>query len=308
MFTYGPVPSRRLGYSLGVSLIPPKTCSYSCVYCQLGRTNRLQVKRENFYRKEDVFAEIERQLTHSKADYITFVGDGEPTLSADLGWLIRKCKESTSKPVAVITNASLLFESDVRQDLSKADVVIPSLDAGSPEIFSRINRPHGTIKFETMLRGQMDFRRDYRGQIWLEVMLVHEVNDTEEALKDIRIAIDKIQPDRIYITTPIRPPAESWVRPPPPEKILRAQEIIGQAITVDMIESGAFGHETFASAQQAILEIGSRHPLRLEQARRIEDEFTESGIVDKMIEDKVLRKVLFHNSEYLLPSHFVRGQ
>ncbi len=308
MFTYGPVPSRRLGRSLGVSLIPPKTCSYSCVYCQLGRTNRLQLKRESFFPKEEVLSEIERQLANAEVDFITFVGDGEPTLSADLGWLIRKCKESTSKQVAVITNGSLLFKSDVRKDLLEADIVIPSLDAGTEEIFRRINRPHGTSKFDAMLQGQVDFRNQYHGQIWLEVMLVHGMNDTESALQDIHTAINRIEPDRVYIITPIRPPAEPWVMPPLAERILRAQEILGQPVTFDNIESGAFGLNAFINAREAILEIGSRHPLRHEQALKIEDEFSETGTIDKMIKDKEIVKLSYNTSEYLLPSQFVMGK
>ena len=308
MYTYGPVPSRRLGRSLGVSPIPRKTCSYSCVYCQLGRTNRLQIKRESFFPKESVFSEIERQLAHSEVDYITIVGDGEPTLSADLGWLIRQCKKFTDVPVAVITNGSLLFQPEVRQDLSEADVLIPSLDAGSQEIFSKINRPHRAIEFEVMLQGQMDWRREYRGQIWLEVMLVQGVNDTKRALRDIRSSIDKIQPDRIYLTTPIRPPAESWVKPPSLEKILQAQEIIGKPITIDTTESGAFGLAAFDNARQAILEIGSRHPLRLEQAFEIENNFSQPGTIDNMLKDKELYKVPYNASDYLIPGYFLRAR
>ena len=305
MFTYGPVPSRRLGRSLGVSLIPPKTCSYSCVYCQLGRTNCLKVRRESFFPKGEVLSEIERQLANTEVDFITFVGDGEPTLSADLGWLIRKCKESTSRPVAVITNGSLLFRSDVRQDLLEADVVIPSLDAGNEEVFKKINRPHGAISFDAMLQGQVNFRSQYRGQIWLEVMLVHGVNDSDSELRDIHTAFNRVEPDGIYIITPIRPPAESWVKPPPPERILRAQEILGQSTAIDNIESGTFGLKAFVNAREAILEIGSRHPLRLEQALKIEDEFSETGTIDKMIKDKEIVEISYNTSKYLLPSQFV---
>jgi wyosine [tRNA(Phe)-imidazoG37] synthetase (radical SAM superfamily) len=208
----------------------------------------------------------------------------------------------------VITNGSLLFQPEVRQDLSEADVLIPSLDAGSQEIFSKINRPHRAIEFEVMLQGQMDWRREYRGQIWLEVMLVQGVNDTKRALRDIRSSIDKIQPDRIYLTTPIRPPAESWVKPPSPEKILRAQEIIGKPITIDTTESGAFGLAAFDNARQAILEIGSRHPLRLEQAFEIENNFSQPGTIDNMLKDKELYKVPYNASDYLIPGCFLRAR
>ncbi len=151
MYTYGPVPSRRLGRSLGVSPIPPRTCSYSCVYCQLGRTTHLVTRKQSFYPKEDILSEIIRNAESSKPDYITFVGDGEPTLCADLGWLINQYKKRLPFPVAVITNGSLLFREDIRQDLMSADVVLPSLDAGSEEVFRRINRPHSEIRFDTML-------------------------------------------------------------------------------------------------------------------------------------------------------------
>ncbi len=308
MFIYGPVPSRRLGRSLGVSLIPAKTCTYSCVYCQLGRTNRLQSRRESFFPKERVLSEIRKQLSISEADFISLVGDGEPTLSLDIGWLIQKCKENTDRPIAVITNGSILFRPDVRDELMAADVVIPSLDAGSEEVFRAVNRPHGNIEYDRMLQGQVDFRREYKGQIWLEVMLVHGVNDTEAALKEIRSAAGQIMPDRLYITTPIRPPAEPWVEPPPPDEIIRAQQILGQSFTIDERESGGFGLDSFSGARQAILEIGSRHPLRLEQALEIENEFAESGTVEMMLKEKKLVKISYSAIEYLLPDYFVRNR
>ncbi len=308
MYTYGPVPSRRLGRSLGVSPIPPKTCSYSCVYCQLGRTDRLTPQRASFFPKEDIFSEIKDQLASSEVDFITFVGDGEPTLSADLGWLIQMCKKHSSKPIAVITNGSLLHRQDVRSDLREADVVLPTLDAGNEEIFKRINRPHGEISFDTMLQGQVDFRREFNGQIWLEVMLVHGLNDTEEALKDISKAVKQINPDRIYITTPIRPPAEAWVKPPRPEGIIRAQEILGKTFTIAENESGGFGLESFTNAKDAIIEIGSRHPLRQEQALEIEIIFSEPGTLEKLLEEQELVRIPYNETEYLLPRHFIRSE
>jgi len=307
MYTYGPVPSRRLGRSLGVSPIPPKTCSYSCVYCQLGRTNRLTPERVSFFPKEDVFSEIKDQLASSEVDFITFVGDGEPTLSADLGWLIQMCKKHSPKSVAVITNGSLLCRQDVRSDLLEADVVLPTLDAGNEELFKRINRPHGEISFNAMLQGQVDFRREFNGQIWLEIMLVHGLNDTEEALKDISKAVNQINPDRIYITTPIRPPAESWVKPPQPEGIIRAQDILGKTFTIAENESGEFGLESFTNAREAIIEIGSRHPLRQEQALEIESIFSEPGTLEKLLKEQELIRIPYNGTEYLLPAHFIRS-
>lgn len=307
MYTYGPVPSRRLGRSLGVSPIPPKTCSYSCVYCQLGRTNHKQITRESFYQKEDVLAQIAQLMEVSSPDYITFVGDGEPTLCKDLGWLIGQCKEKWTIPVAVITNGSLLFLEDVRHDLKKADVVLPTLDAGNEKTFKTINRPHGHIKYDAMLQGLVDFRSGYSGQIWLEVMLVKGLNDTEDELLNIRQAVDMIQPDRVYVVIPIRPPAESWVKPPDPATILKAQQILGEAIPLAGLESGQFGLQEFSDARQAIMGIASRHPLRREQAADIEKTFSAPETVKQMLEAKELVEVEYNGNKYLLPGYFIRG-
>jgi wyosine [tRNA(Phe)-imidazoG37] synthetase (radical SAM superfamily) len=308
MYTYGPVPSRRLGRSLGVSPIPPKTCSYSCVYCQLGRTKNLQIERKSFSPKEEIFSEIAEIALDSNPDYITFVGDGEPTLCKDLGWLINKTKSELRVPVAVITNGSLFFLEDVRKDLLEADIILPTLDAGTDRVFRRINRPHRSIKFYDMLCGMRDFRLEFTGKIWLEVMLVNGLNDSGEELLNIKNAVDLIQPDRIYVVTPIRPPAEPWVEPPSPKKILEAQQLLGGAVPLTDSESGDFGLREFADARQAIMEIGARHPLRLEQAMEIEKSFSSKDIVKKMIEEGKLIKAKYNNKNYLLPSHFIRGR
>lgn len=308
MYVYGPVPSRRLGASLGVSPIPPKTCSYTCVYCQLGRTTNITATRRSFYQREDILAEILERGGGSSFDYVTFVGDGEPTLCQDLGWLIEHTKEKLQVPTAVITNGSLLFREDVRRDLGYADVVMPTLDAGNEETFRAVNRPHRSIVFDEMLQGLIDFRRGYRGQMWLEVMLVKDVNDSEEELRSIRQAVDAIKPDRVYVVTPIRPPAESWVKPPTPETIIKAQQLLGTALSIVELENGQFGLEEFSNARQAILETGSRHPLRRDQAAEIEDAFGISGVVDQMLRDGELTETVYRDTTYLLPGYFIRGQ
>ncbi len=311
MYAYGPVPSRRLGRSLGVSPIPHKTCSYNCIYCQLGQTGKLQVKRESFYPKEDILSDIGKVMNFANADHITFVGDGEPTLCKDLGWLIRSCKNKWQIPVAVITNGSLFFMEDVRQDLKSSDVVLPTLDAGSEEVYRTLNRPHGSIGFEEMLQGQVDFRKEYPGKIWLEVMLVKGVNDSDESLLEIKDAIEQVKPDRIYISVPIRPPAKPGVRPPEPERIIRAHEILGTALDLDPLdltdrESGEFGLDNFTDLRTTIIEICSRHPLREEQARDIEGRFPGAESIDTMLSDGSLGRVEYQNVSYLLPSNFIR--
>ncbi len=309
MYAYGPVPSRRLGRSLGVSPIPHKTCSYNCIYCQLGQTGKLQVKRESFYPKEDILSDIGKVMNFANADHITFVGDGEPTLCKDLGWLIRSCKNKWQIPVAVITNGSLFFMEDIRQDLKSSDVVLPTLDAGSEEVYRTLNRPHGSIGFEEMLQGQVDFRKEYPGKIWLEVMLVKGVNDSDESLLEIKDAIEQVKPDRIYISVPIRPPAKPGVRPPEPGRIIRAHEILGtilDPLELTDYESGGFGLDNFTDVKTAIIEICSRHPLREEQARDIEGRFPGPGSIDTMLSDGSLVRVEYQNVSYLLPANFIR--
>lgn len=306
MYAYGPVPSRRLGRSLGVSPIPHKTCSYNCIYCQLGQTGKLQVKRESFYPKEDILSDIEKVMNPANVDYITFVGDGEPTLCKDLGWLIKSCKNKWQIPVAVITNGSLFFMEDVRQDLKSSDVVLPTLDAGSEDVYRTLNRPHGSIGFEEMLQGQVDFRKEYPGKIWLEVMLVKGVNDSDESLMEIKDAIEQVKPDRIYISVPIRPPAKPGVRPPEPDRIIRAHEILNATLDLIDYESGEFGLDNFPDLRNTIIEICSRHPLREEQARDIEGRFPGAESIDTMLSDGNLVRVEYQNISYLLPANFIR--
>jgi len=307
MYTYGPVPSRRLGQSLGVSLIPPKTCSFTCVYCQLGRTTRMQVKRESFFPREDIFSEIVERMAIITPDYLSFVGDGEPTLSKDLGWFIRQCKKSWNIPIAVITNSSLLHLKDVREDLMEADVILPSLDAGCEKTYKAVNRPHHDIKYDSIVDGLIQLREEFKGQIWLEVMLVKDINDADDELEAIGEKVGKINPDRVYVMVPSRPPAEKWVSPPSPETIIKAQKVLTGAVALAERETGEFGLDEFSCTNEAILGIGSRHPLRYEQALEIEENFSKAGEVDRMLENKELVIVKFDNVDYVLPGFFRRG-
>ncbi len=268
----------------------------------------MQTIRESFFPKEDILAEIIKRGKNSALDYVTFVGDGEPTLCKDLGWLIKQTREQLQLPTAVITNGSLLFRRDVRNDLREADVVMPTLDAGNEKTFRAVNRPHRSIAFDTMVQGLIDFRHEYLGQIWLEIMLVKGLNDTKEELLSTKSAVDAIEPDRVYVVTPIRPPAEPWVEPPLPETILMAQELIGKAVPISGLESGQFGLQGFTNTRQAILETGSRHPLRRDQAAEIERSFGTSGVVDRMLQDRELIQTTYKGEMFLLPGHFIRGQ
>lgn len=267
----------------------------------------MQTTREGFFSKIDIFEEIMRRDENTTFDHLTFVGDGEPTLNRDLGWLIRRCKSRVHHPIVIITNGSLLFQRDVREDLLEADIVMPTLDAGNEIMFRKVNRPHGNIAFMDMLQGQIDFRTEYSGQIWLEVMLVKGLNDTDEELLSLANAVGDIKPDRVYIATPIRPPTEPWVEQPDVTTVLKAQKMIGGAVTMTEPESGDFDTSEFLNAREAIIEIGSRHPLRLNQATMIARGFSEAGIVRQMVENLELIHIAYDGREYVIPGHFIRG-
>ena len=265
-YVYGPVPSRRLGRSLGIDPIPSKTCDYQCIYCQLGKTTNFTNKRSDFYPKEDICNEMETSIKQNegKFDYITFVGSGEPTLYKRLGDLIVKAKQLSNKPTCVITNGSLLFQDDVKNDLIFSDVVLPTLDAGDEKLFIKINRPHPSIKYEKMIQGYIDFRKEFSGKFWIEIMVMKGINDSREELLKIKENIDRIQPDRIDINVPIRPPTESWVKIPDQDLIPILNDVFGDYNNINFPEQGKFS--VYSSNFEAELKILlERHPMRLEQ-------------------------------------------
>ncbi len=204
---FGPVPSRRLGRSLGIDLIPHKTCTYDCLYCQIGRTTQKTTARKSRASIDEIISELKTKLS-TKPDYITLSGSGEPTLCSDCGRLIEEIRQITNIPIAVITNGSLLFNHQVRRDLLGADVVMPSLDAGDEETFKKINRPASEITFDKMLQGLIDFRREFKGKYWLEVFLIAGLNDSDEQIEKISACIEKIRPDKVQLNTVSRPPTE----------------------------------------------------------------------------------------------------
>ena len=264
-YVYGPVPSRRLGQSLGVDPIPLKTCNWNCVYCQLGRTVPLNNKRKAYAPREEILNQVKRSIdSHQKGemDWITFVGSGEPTLHTDIGWLIREVKSFTPIPVAVITNGSLLYLPEVRQALTKADAVLPSFDAGNAWLYLKINRPHPDITFERLVNGLINFRDIYSGKLWIEVMLVNGLNDTEEALSEIALKLEEMHPDEVHINIPSRPPVETWVLPPDDEGLLRAQAILGNIAKLVHPISGTFDLSGYDSLVEAVIGIITRHPMR----------------------------------------------
>jgi len=227
-YVFGPVPSRRLGFSLGVDLVPFKTCTLDCIYCQLGKTTCKTVERKEYVSSRKVIAELEKVLTSPKRiDYITLSGSGEPTLNSNAGEIIREIKRMTSILVAVLTNGTLLTDGILREELTSADLVIPSLDAATPETFERINRPHPSLKIDRVIEGLVNFRKIYKGKIWLEIMLVEGVNESDSELAALRRAVKPMKPDKIQLNTPIRPPAEDWAKVVKQERFSEIREFFG---------------------------------------------------------------------------------
>lgn len=232
-FVFGPVPSRRLGFSLGVDIIPRKCCTFDCIYCQVGRTTHKSDVRASFYKPEEIIDEITREVAGNRSiDFITFSGSGEPTLNSDLGRIIKGVKKRATKPVAVITNGSLLDRSDVRRDLEEADLLMPSLDAVTEEIFSRVNRPVPTIRIEAMIEGLRALRRQFRGPLWLEVMLMQDINDDAQHIELLKKTINTINADRVQLNTVTRPPCEGYATGLTPARLATIQGIFGPGAEV----------------------------------------------------------------------------
>ncbi len=223
---YGPVPSRRLGRSLGVDMIcPPKVCTYDCVYCQIGPTPEKTINRKVFQKADDVVKAVEHAVEMHQVDYITLGGSGEPTLNTETGKVIRAIKKRMNIPVAVLTNGSLLYDPEVAQSLMDADVIIPSLDAYDEVTFLRINRPHSSITFHDMLSGLKSFSRSYHGKLWLEIFLIPGLNTSSDSAASFADIVDMIDADEVHLNTAVRPAAESWVKPagiPEMERIAKA--------------------------------------------------------------------------------------
>lgn len=259
-YIYGPVPSRRMGKSLGISPIPEKTCNYSCVYCQLGRTNHLANTREEFFPLSEILEELNDYSTKGQEfDVISIVGEGEPTLYSRLGELIQGIKDMLDKPVAVITNGALLYDKNLREELMSADMVLPSVDAYNESIYKKIDRPYGKLHFNEVSAGLIEFSKEYRGQLYLEIMLVEGINSSDEDIQGFKEYLKEINYDKLYINTPVRPPAESNVKAVGHDRISHAvKELNG--ISIDMLASGSFYSDTL-DTYDAVLSISSRHPL-----------------------------------------------
>ncbi len=296
MLTFGPIPSRRLGRSLGINNIPPKICTYSCVYCQLGRSLKMVAERQEYYDPNDLLLEAKEKITNAKTnneaiDYLAIVPDGEPTLDKNLGELIDLLKPLGFK-VAVITNSTLLKIPGVRQDISKADWVSVKIDTLDETIWRKIDRPHKKIVFDSMLDGIKTFSREYNGQFVTETMLVRNLNDDIENIRKVAEFIREIKPSVAYLSIPIRPPAEKWVEAPEEQKINRAYQIFrDQSLTAEYLigyEGNEFAYT--GNIEEDILSITSVHPMREDGVKEyLKKANSNFSIIEKMIkENKII--------------------
>jgi wyosine [tRNA(Phe)-imidazoG37] synthetase (radical SAM superfamily) len=294
MKAFGPVPSRRLGRSLGINNIPSKVCSYSCVYCQLGRTLRKQVKRCAFYRPEDILKEVEEKLekvvrVRGLVDYLTFVPDGEPTLDVNLGEEIKMLKPLGLK-VAVISNASLICREDVREDLARSNFVSLKVDAVNEDVWHRINRPHGCLKLPEILEGIIEFSKTYSGVIVTETMLIDGVNDGEKEVKGISMFLERLNPVKAYIAVPTRPPAERWVKPASEQALNAAYqafiEVLGEGNVEYLTGYEGLDFAFTGDVEEDLLSIMSVHPMRADAV----DEFLRKAGADWNLVNKLIRE------------------
>jgi wyosine [tRNA(Phe)-imidazoG37] synthetase (radical SAM superfamily) len=263
-YLYGPVPSRRLGRSLGVDIVLFKTCTLDCIYCQLGKTTCKTVQRKDYVPVDGVLTELKQVLDAGlQADYITVGGSGEPTLHSGIGRLIEGIKKLTKIPVALLTNGTLFYIPQVRADCVGADVILPSLDAGDEATFDKVNRPIKEITFDRLVEGLCELRKDYNGLIWLEVFLIERFNAESPQIAKIAEAIKKIRPDKVHLNTAVRPTAEPGIDKVSVEKLESiARKLSPNCEVIADFVSGRCGKAT-DTIRQTLLSILKRRPCSL---------------------------------------------
>jgi wyosine [tRNA(Phe)-imidazoG37] synthetase (radical SAM superfamily) len=231
-YLYGPIKSRRLGFSLGINLTPHKTCSFDCLYCQLGKTSNLTILRSEYVKISEILDELKEWFNRHKEDlsaldYITISGSGEPTLNTKIPDLIDQLKRLFPTKIAVITNSSLLTDAALRREILGADLIVPSLDAVSQELFVKVDRPHQDIKIDGIINSLVSLRREFRGKIWIEVMLIKGLNDDIRHIRKLKEVIDRINPDKIQINSPVRTTSDQGVLPVDKSKLKKIKAILG---------------------------------------------------------------------------------
>ncbi len=303
---FGPVPSRRLGISLGVNNVFSKYCSYSCVYCQVGRTDHLTITRRQFYEPRLVVEKATQAYKLHRPDVITFVPNGEPTLDKNLGREAKEIKNNTKAKLAILSNSSLMFRDDVREDLKKFDIVSLKIDTVIEETWKKLNRPHPELRLDKILEGMIQFSKEYNGNLIMETMLVSGLNDNENEYLEIANFLRQMKFSKIYIMIPIRPPAERWVKKPAEENVLAAYSIYSNILGKEKVEL-LISHESsdFRFEEDLVKDIAKTvfvHPIRLSYVRKLAE---EKGIdVNELLvklEKAGVVMIEYEGEEFLVP-------
>lgn len=261
-YLFGPVPSRRLGLSLGVDLIPPKTCSYDCLYCQVGRTTCRTIEPQVFVPTQAVIAELKESFDRIRPDFVTFSGSGEPTLHSGIGEVIAFVKEQSDLRVAVLTNGSLLWREEVRKRLSDADVLMPTLSTVNEAIFRKIHQPHPDLCLRQVIDGLKRLREDYGGEVHVEVMLLAGLNDREEDLLELKRVLEEVAPDKIQLNTVVRPPADAQALSLDGDRMEEAKNFFGGKAEIIAAMPPKHRDQNYASLSSAVIEMAGRRPVR----------------------------------------------
>ncbi len=308
MITFGPVPSRRLGRSLGINNIPPKICTYSCIYCQLGKTSNMKIQPQVFYPPSKIFKEVQKKVEKSREkgeliDYLTFVPDGEPTLDINLGQEIKLIKSLGIK-IAVITNSSLIDKKIVQENLTKADLISFKIDSVEEEIWRKVDRPNRNLSLKDILNSMLKFKEIFKGKIITETMLVKDINDNNQHIRKVADFLGQLKPSRAYLSIPIRPPADSWVQSPSEEVVNQSYNLFKEK--VDQVEC-LIGYEGNAFAftgevEEDILSITSVHPMR-EDAMK---DFLRRANSDWLLIERLIKQGKLVESEYEGHKFYIR--
>ena len=307
MKIFGPVPSRRLGSSLGINNVPAKTCSYNCVYCQLGRTPEKESERSPFYEPQEISREARAKVEKisqggDKIDYLTFVADGEPTLDLNLGREIEILRP-LGFDIAVITNGSLIYREDVREELAKADWISLKVDSTKEKVWRRINRPHPTLKLSAILEGMLEFALSFKGELTTETMLVRGLNDKSDQLQELAIFLKQLQPVKAYLSVPTRPPAEKWVKPPHEPVLNQAYQVLSEHLPRVECLTGYETTDFSLSGDPAedILSITAVHPMRHEALERVlQQRGADFSMVDRLLAKGKLLKLDYRGKTFYM--------
>jgi wyosine [tRNA(Phe)-imidazoG37] synthetase (radical SAM superfamily) len=307
MLVFGSVPSRRLGRSLGINNIPPKHCSYSCLYCQLGPTKATEIQPFVFYKPEDIFNAVENHLEKLKdqnetIDYLTFVPDGEPTLDAGLGKAIELLRGLNIK-IAVISNASLIWQNNVREILKLADWVSLKVDSVEPSIWRRINRPCEDIELDNILSGMLAFAKDFKGTLATETMLLEGINSAHKSVERLVSFLQKLEPDKIYLAIPTRPTADSSIRAPGAETLNRIYQTVSRIMPYVELLTGYEG-DAFASTGNFvgdILAITAVHPMRKDAVLKLlEKTGRDWSALQQLLDQGKLREIEYQGNYFYI--------